>query len=413
MIAAFLGAVIQDGDKVIPIALERGACEEWFPDQKDQTLWSACVSLWREGNPLDLMTVNRELDRRGLLERVGLDTAEIYFEACPAVAHAEHYISQIENDYLNRSITACLENLVKESTGIKTAREFLAKCQNDICNIEARNIDHRTLYEVGVEEIESWSEADYGLNWPVELIGWQNYIGQLTDEVVWIVARPSVGKTALLLNMLMGMAWPIHDGGHVSLASLESKRNKLAQRMTAIMGKVNVLELMRGKAKHNAKEYAKAKEAWKKVKGLPMKVVDNSMTLDMLYAWAKNEVKNGSKLIAVDNSRHLRMTSKYKGDRSAFYGDISLTAKQIRDDFGVPVIMLHHAGREGQVSWSDDVEKDADIVIMLEQSMEQSTHDCFVIEGKVKKNRDGLAGGSVFAEFEKSTQRFLPWPRLI
>jgi len=135
-------------------------------------------------------------------------------------------------------------------------------------------------------------------------------------------------------------------------------------------------------------------------------VVDNSITLEMIYAWAKSEVKAGSKLIAIDNSRHLRMTSEYKGDRSAFYSAISLTAKRIRDDFNVPVIMLHHTGREGQVSWSDDIEKDADIVLMLALEEELSTEKECVVGCEVKKNREGFAGATLHAIFDKPTQTF-------
>jgi replicative DNA helicase len=149
-------------------------------------------------------------------------------------------------------------------------------------------------------------------------------------------------------------------------------------------------------------------------------VIDGGQrTLDQLYAWGRAEARLGSRLIVVDNTRHIRVRGNV--DRVNEVAEISGRMKQLRDDTGVPVVMLHHSsldkktGKE-DASWSSDIRKDTDIMLFLRHDEEKSKKPLYAggaglwaVMAVVEKNRDAPAGYGVRLKFEKDHQRFTAW----
>jgi len=147
---------------------------------------------------------------------------------------------------------------------------------------------------------------------------------------------------------------------------------------------------------------------------MPIRITDRAMSIDRLCAWAKGEAAMGAEIIIVDNMKHIRVPG-FNGSRVEMFIELSARLKMLRDDIRKPVIVIHHLNKDMDLSWSDDIWRDADIVMFLERNEEHSIDDNLltgekgrsVVDLKVKKNRDGVANIGFVLEFLKESQIFV------
>jgi len=276
---------------------------------------------------------------------------------------------------------------------------------NDHASLQVAESDNRTLGEIGNGLVNEWAqpEKEQGVEWPLQSL--QQLVGNLSDELCIIAAQPSVGKTAFAVQLAVHTS---KAGNIVSFASLESRREKIVQRMIAQIGDVDTLKL-RNKRGHPA-DFARARAAAERIAKLPLRMHDDPMTVDALRAWAMREKANGTKLFIIDNLKHIRMPN-FKNRFDAFAA-LSLEIKALRDDTGIPFVVLHHLNNEDKLAQSMDIERDADIVIMMQRADEQNHFvdengwvSDVTINFEVAKNREGRVG-TIRAVFRKDRQRF-------
>lgn len=139
-------------------------------------------------------------------------------------------------------------------------------------------------------------------------------------------------------------------------------------------------------------------------KTLPSGWTFTARTLEQIYAWARMEKKKGSKAIIIDNMKHIQEHTSLQSTAEQFR-ELSLRVKQMRDRLQMPVIMLHHLTDKMQVSWSRDIERDADIICNLENTDNALSADQRRVAFICCKNRDGKTG-EVELLFYKPLQRF-------
>jgi hypothetical protein len=144
-----------------------------------------------------------------------------------------------------------------------------------------------------------------------------------------------------------------------------------------------------------------------------VRISDAQATAEQLIAWGIAEKRAGSRLLIVDNMKHIRTTSKYNSLPELFR-ELSLKAKRLRDETKLPVIMLHHTNEDGDVSWSKDIKRDVDILITMTKDEDLSVTPAVpgdqaidFVRFKIDKNRDGQAGLSVPVRFRKEIQTFV------
>jgi replicative DNA helicase len=263
-----------------------------------------------------------------------------------------------------------------------------------------------------LDRMTAADESNVMLDWPLDAITAE--MGRLDREVVWIIAQPSIGKTAFVLQWLIRLAF---DGHLVSLASLESSAESIASRAIAQIAPMNNYQIRQRRANPN-----QVRQAYEAARRIPdqIRITDGSMTLDQVYAWGKAEARKGSRLIVIDNTRHIRVPGR-AADRINMVAEISTRMKQLRDDAQVPVVILHHSAIDKQTgiesaSWSSDIRKDADIMIFLKRDSELSRepqsptdHGVHAVRFSVDKNREGRAGYDILTRFRKEHQLFERW----
>jgi replicative DNA helicase len=240
-------------------------------------------------------------------------------------------------------------------------------------------------------------------------------MGRVDRELIWIVAQPSLGKTAMILQ------WAIMLGGQghtVAIASLESQRDALGSRAIANVGPLDNFTIRQRRA--GSETIAAAYDAAHRIPDT-IRIADNKMTIDQVYAWGKSEVRRGAVMLIIDNTRHIHVRGNV--DRVNEVAEISAKTKQLRDETHVPVVVLHHSKIDAKsgaedVSWCKDIEKDADVMVFLkadpDNSVAPNTENdpgVWAVRWFVKKNRESRADYEILLRFLKQYQLFEEWDK--
>lgn len=402
---AVVGALIYNDERqasTLAVLIADGLCEDALTGDC-RTLLRAVLDNHKRNRPIDLLSIGQ-----ATAGQVPVGFIEDCVNACSTTAHAAYYWTQVRAAWLRKRAVAKLADALNSLNdgNEDPVEETLAKIQSDLSGLIVSR-DSKSMHDVAIEELNRWANQsmDTCLLWP-----WDNLneaIGPVTDEYIIIAAQPSVGKTAFALNLAVYHA---DKGRAVSVLSLESKKNKIAQRLLAQIGRVNTLLLRTGKG--TPQDFTKALHAAEQLKALNLRVCDEGMTIEQIKAWAHLEKHRGSAMLIIDNMKHIRTKQSFK-NRFDQFAEVSLQLKFIRDDTGLPVVALHHLNAEDKLAWSSDIERDADIILLMGENeaktvrptRENNYFSRWVVDITGKKNREGKTG-SVQLDFVKKYQLF-------
>lgn len=408
---AVLGCILLAADRVMDLCVRIGVTVNSFYVQWHRHLYAALLEMHEKREIIDILTVSQKLRSLGTIDQIGGNAyIERLVDATPTQAHAEYYIAIIREKELRRSLIESAREVAEsayDDTATETAEELISRTQAKFSSFVIQK-EAASMKDVALAEIAKWESDEYrksALRWP-----WVNLneaIGPLTDEYVIVAAQPSVGKTAFALNVA---TYHARMDRKVSILSLESKKNKVAQRLLAQIGRVNTLLLRTNRG--TPEEFQQAREAAEKLDSLDLHVHDEGMTVDQIRAWAHAEKHRGSNLLIIDNMKHVRVKQAYK-NRFDLFAEVSLQLKFIRDDTGLPLMALHHLNADDKLAWSSDIERDADIILVMALNEDNtilptqanSWRGKWMVDISCLKNREGTTG-DVSLEFVKKYQLF-------
>lgn len=234
--------------------------------------------------------------------------------------------------------------------------------------------------------------------------------GLIPGEMIVLGARPSVGKTALVLNMILAQA---HGGSPVGLFSLEMGFNSLMHRMVSIRTGIDSSRIRKGFITVSQK--VEVMEALRTLGDLPILVCDSPrMEIDSILSDARRMVrKDGARAIFIDYLGLIRHENP-RLERFLQVADISARLKSLARELNVPVVVLSQLTRDTQgkaptlanLRDSGAVEQDADVVILLSRQEEEETYRLISVD--VAKNRNGPIG-KIQLQFWPALTKFTPW----
>ncbi len=413
-----LGCILLEATRVMPLCLQAKINPKSFYVQAHQSVWSTMEAMYSRGNIIDSLSVESDLSTSGKLDGIGGESTLLkWMDDAITPAHASYHIEIIRKAELKRvGIDLCQSaeaNLYNASDDDLAG--VIAKVQTDWCQIDAGKQDNRSLSEIASELITDWEKPrnpETQIRWPLESMN--RHMGTLTDELVYIASRESVGKTAFAVQMAVQLGFA---GVPVAFASLESKKDKLVQRMIAMIGRCNTLNMRFG-MNPNARAFdlERGHEAAEKMKRLNITIDDTGMNTDQIRAFAQMQQARGAKLLIIDNMKHIRPIGSVKGKSVVEqFRDLAQGIKWIRDDLSMPVIVLHHLNKLGDVSWSDDIRRDADVLLFLTVNDDESTpytpqnrwQGKTIIDVDCEKAREGRRGYTLKTEFIPHHQTFI------
>ena len=380
-------------------------------------IFSAMKALGDSGKPVDAVTVAEALQNLGELESVGgLSYIVALASNTPSAANLHRYAEIVREKSVLRGLhgvamrmeEACISHGPKDVEKIASEAEFAMAQLLDRQGGEPVRV-HDAI-RGALREIDSRRERGgklAGQPTGFENIDWITG-GLEPGQLVILAARPSVGKTALALNIADNVA---STGAPALFFTLEMTGQELAMRLMAARSGVPMADMRSGTA---------SQDGWRRLSSVCGDTADVPLFIDdrpgisVAYARAKaRKIKrqHGLGLIVVD---YLQLMKGPGENRTQEVGGISRGLKALAKELRVPVIALAQINRAvesrtdkrpqmSDLRESGDIEADADVIMMLHRNDGAEWQD--LISLVVRKNRNG-ALGDITLQYDAPRLRF-------
>ena len=402
-----------------------------FEGQDHQNIFQSMGELVNSNKPLDPLTVSDRLDSKNLLTRAGgknylIDLAS----TSPSAANLEAYAGMVRQKSISRrlmKINSEISELIINPQG-KDAAELLDEAEtkifslNDEASRTSTNI--QKLDELIPQSIERMNEiAKNGSSLLGASTGYKDLDSKLqglqNGDLIIVAARPSMGKTALSMNIVENFILNKDIAGGVLAFSLEMPAESLTTRLLASNAKIDQQKVR--SASMNQSDLKRFMESSSKLKDLPLYIDDSSLLSPMeLRARARRIARqepNGLSLIVVDYLQLMQIPASQE-NRVNQISEISRSLKMLAKELNVPVIALSQLNRAveqrpnkrpimADLRDSGAIEQDADVILFIyrDEVYNEDSEEGNKAEIIIGKQRNGPIG-KVNLTFLKEYTRF-------
>jgi replicative DNA helicase len=354
-----------------------------FYRPQHRALFTAVVKLYDQAKPVDLVILREALRASGQLEEVGGDSYLVTLaDSVPTLANAEYYARVVKEKALLRGLIQAAAEIIRDSQEQSgPVDDILDRCEKRIFDIAEKKIvnqaqDVRTILSQLMQTLDfQGGRAITGV--PTGLADLDDRTrGLQPGEMIVLAARPSVGKSALALNIAEHVACDTRVP--VAFFSLEMSKEELALRLLSSRSRVDGQRLRKGIL--SDAEAARIRDAGEYLYQTPL-YIDDTPALRVLDLRAKARrlyLRHDVKLIIVD---YLQLMSSPRSEsRQVEVANISRGLKALARELKVPVLavaQLRRPGatqpREGVIPQLSDlresgaIEQDADVVLLLDR----------------------------------------------
>jgi replicative DNA helicase len=376
--AGVLGSMIIDPTVIGPVCMFLQRADMFFKEE-NQVIFRVLTELFEANTPIDAMILHSTLTTKGLLDQVGgVEYLKELANAVPFSAHAEHYAAIVkEKAMLRNLVTACTATLRDCFESGDPAATVLDRGEGRIFEIAQQKVSNQAVPLTDVlhetfEMLERQS-GEHLSGVPSGYIELDNLTSGLQKgEMIVIAARPSVGKTALAMNIIEHVGIDLKKP--CAVFSLEMSKQQLAQRMLCSRSGVDSHKLRRGMLSKQDKDrlgYAVGDLS----QGLVFIDDTPGLTLMDLRTKARRlKLQYSIELIALDYLQLMECPGK-ADNRQQEIATISRGVKALARELNVPVLCLSQLNRASEseqrlprtsdLRESGSIEQDADVVMLL------------------------------------------------
>lgn len=405
-----LGAMMQDHE-ALSLAIEALRAEDFY-HPANRELFDAMHRLQSAGQPVDIVTVDEELTRRGTLEGVGgIQYVVDISRYVPTTANARAYIQIVaEKATLRRLIHAGDEIVQASYAQQEPLADILGHAEKSIFDIVMRRTEGSTLVHIAdilpdtYQRIETLSRLKGAIDGvPTGFVDLDNLLtGLHGGELVLVGARPSMGKTSFGMNVLSYAS--VMAGKTVAAFSLEMPRDQLAMRLLCADARVDMQSVRHGTLRDE--DWLALSRALGPIAAANLYIDDTSgITPSQLRSRCRRlKIERGLDLVMVDYIQLMASDGRAE-NRQNEVSEISRALKGIAKELNVPVLALAQLSRAGaqrsdkrpilsDLRDSGAIEQDADVVMFLhrEEYYDPNTEDKNIAEVIVAKQRNGPLG---------------------
>lgn len=396
-----LGSILIDKDAVFSVAPI--LLPEHFYNPGHQQIYEAMISLYEEREPIDLITVADKLKKARQLKKIG---GAAYLaslaEKVPTSAHAEMYAKIVKDAATKRELISSASRLVEAAFDeTKSAGEILDLGEQSIFSLSQRHLKQNFIPIKDVlaasfdrlDELQKKAEGLRGV--PTGFRSLDDTLAGMQDSNLLILAgRPSLGKTALALNIAQQAA--VKEKITVGFFSLEMSQEELIDRLLVSQGDIDAWRLKTGRL--DEVDFARLSEAMGELAEAPLFVDDTPgiSVLEMRTKARRLQVEHGLKLLIVDYLQLARASRRWDS-RVQEVSEISQGLKNLARELKIPVLALSQLSRAveargtkvpqlADLRESGALEQDADVVMFLYREDEESMEN---VSLKIAKHRNG------------------------
>lgn len=409
---AVLGAIMLNNDALNQIM---GILEPHdFYKEAHGSLFRLMVDLYHKEEPVDVVTLSQPTGKSPAGEKpVGPDYLVELLESVSTSAGVKYHAELIKDLSIRRSLIgecarislSCFERVKETDDVLEEAEQAIYQLASQRHRQQFRHLG--MLVGANIKEVEEKSQQPGGLPGLSTGYGDFDYLtaGLQPGELIIIAARPSVGKTALALNMAYHVAR--RQGKAVAVFSLEMSEKQVAMRLLSLDARINFMRLRRGALQGD--EWSQLIESADRLSILPIYVDDTSANtvLEMKSKIRRLIKTEDVGMIIVDYLQLMHGRSRRSEEsRQMEISEISRSLKDLSKDLDLPVVALSQLNRRieqrekkrpqlSDLRESGAIEQDADVIAFI---FKEDTDDVYspetqpVVEIDVAKNRNGPTG---------------------
>ncbi len=442
-----LGCMLLDPGDALPRCLDRLSADHFY-DPRHRIVFEQIQKMFQDGGAVDTVTLSEALRAAGLLDRAGgvLYLTELQ-EVVPTTAHTEHYVNIVRDRYVLRRLLRAAENITRKVRASDEVEPVLDEAEREIFEISEHRVRDQELsigraLKEAVARIETQLESRSGITGVGT--GYPDFdemtAGLHEGEMIVLAARPSMGKTALAMNIAEHVA--LYENKPVGIFSLEMSAEQLVTRMLCSLSAaryrvapeeadryppVALSKVRRGMI--NREEHDSLIHQANNLMKAPI-YIDDSASLNVLQLRAKARRMRSQHrvgLIIIDYLQLLQGFVRRSEGRQQEISEISGGIKALAKELGIPIIVLSQLNREvekrddhrprlADLRESGAIEQDADVVALLvrpgfydDEEQRDSTEAILVIA----KQRNGPTGEirltfrGQYARFDSVTPEYI------
>ena len=419
-----IGAMLMDKEAVTA-ALNMLTKEDFYSSQY-AVIFESMAELFNEGKPIDLVVLQEKLKEKNISPEIaGIDFIRDILTEVPTSANIRSYAGIVHEKAVLRRLIRVSEDIANTCYADKEQLEdILANAEKNIFKV-LQSKSSGTLKPIEkiaenvlnrIEEVSRSNESVTGL--PTGFIDLDyKTSGFQPSDLVLIAARPSMGKTAFVLNVVEHIA--IRKNLSCMIFSLEMSAEQLVQRMLAMETGIDSQKLRVGNLNDND---------WEQLIRGVVQVGNSKIIIDdtpgisiteLRSKCRKVKLEKGLSLVIIDYLQLMTGSSRASENRQQEISEISRNLKSLARELQAPVIALSQLSRAcetrtdhrpmlSDLRESGAIEQDADIVMFLyrDELFNEETEKKNITEVIIAKQRNGPIG-TVKLVWKPETTKFV------
>lgn len=404
-----LGAMLRSREAAL-LAIETLQPEDFY-DSANKEIYAAMINIATASQPIDLVTLDEELTRRGKLDAVGGAAYLVELSrSVPSAVNARAYIRIVDEKSTLRKLIAASEKIMQDCyAGEVETQAILEMAEKQIYDITMRK-GGEELIPIQPVLLKTFEKIELLVKNKGRVDGVESGYTELDElltgfhpgEMILVAGRPAMGKTSIGMNFIENAA--IRTGKKAAVFSLEMPAEQLAMRMLCTEARVDMQRVRRGQIDDD--EWAKLCDAMISI-GPTSIYVDATpgITVSGVRSKARRlQLEHGLDIIMIDYLSLMSAVGSV-GSRQEEVAQISRGLKSLAIELGVPIIALQQlsrapAGRANHrpmlsdIRESGAIEQDADVVMFVhrEDYYDPDTAEKNIAELIIAKQRNGSLG---------------------
>lgn len=421
---SILGAVLLD-NHALNAAVERLRSEDFFLPQH-RHIFERMVQLGEKQQAIDTITLMEDLARSGTLEAAGgVAYLSSLADGLPRVTNVDHYARIVKEKAILRSLIYSASAIQEQALAAgDDADVILDRAESTIFQlaedrVKAGLIGVKDLVKESFDRLEKiFSEGRRITGLATGYSGLDNETAGLQpSELIILAARPSMGKTALALNMAENVA--LRQREPVAIFSLEMSKESLLLRLLASHARVDAHKFRTGHM--NREDWGHVTKSLAELGEAPIWIDDSasSTVLEMGAKARRLKRDRGLSLVIVDYIQLVvPSTNRRNSNRQEEVSSISRSLKALAKELKVPVVVLSQLTRAPEredrkpqladLRESGAIEQDADVVLFINRpnfyKTDMAEEDRAKAEIIIAKQRNGPTGNLNFVFLSRHTR---------
>jgi len=386
---------------------------ECFYASRHCIIFDTMIELFGKRNPIDLLSLSSRLKEKKVLDQIGgASYLTELVNTVPSSANIKHYADIVQKKHMMRRLIDASEYIAHlgfdEGTDIE---ETLDKAEKRVYEVTNYAGTHKFVH-MKDELASAWERLDSLHNNKGELRGVPTGFTEIDNklaglqkaDLIILAARPSMGKTALAMDIARQAA--VQHNIPVGIFSLEMSAQQLVDRMLASQSNVDAWKLRTGNLT-NQDDFTAIQQSLDKLSKAPIYIDDQpgNNILKMRSVARRLKSEKGLGLIVVDYLQLMvPQTSKHNDNLVQQVTEISRSLKNLARELDVPVLALSQLSRAvesrgGRPRLSDlrdsgSIEQDADVVMFIhrEDKYKDESERTNIAEILIEKHRNGQTG---------------------